>query len=576
MAAQPTGLGAGIRLFRRRRHLKRYRQIISVLTRNGFGLLLEQLGVYGYLRMRRRAAEERAREAENARLSFGERLRRSCEALGPTFVKIGQLLSTRPDILSAEVAGELAKLQDAVNPFSFEQVSQVVEAELGGKPETVFAAFDPKPLASASLSQVHLAKLDDDQAVAVKVQRPGIEEQIAIDLEILADLARFVMHHTHYGELYDFTGMVAELEQSLRRELDFSEEGRNADRFRQNFLKARQVAVPEICWSLTTPRVLTMHYIEGYRVTDHAALLAAGIDRRQLGIRLAESVSRQVLEDGFFHADPHPGNLAIRPDGTIVFLDLGMVGKLSRSRQKLLSRLFVGIVNEDSRQVVAAIAALGTIRQRGSLRRFEREIEQLLEQVLALPLREMDIGALLAQIFQLAYRYKVQIPGDLTLVAKVMLTLQGVLDQLDPDLNLLTIMKPVADKLIWRAWSLDDLGRDLTRGVLDTSDLLRQTPGFLLNFQHKLEDDDFTFQLGVRNLDKLQRQLDRITNRLSFSIILLAVSIIVAGIIIGTSLGASASQALGRINLIVLRVSLAIAGIILIGLLVSVFRSRKD
>jgi ubiquinone biosynthesis protein len=190
-----------------------------------------------------------------------------------------------------------------------------------------------------------------------------------------------------------------------------------------------------------------------------------------------------------------------------------------------LSRLFVGIVSEDSRQVVAAIAALGTIRQRGNLRRFEREIEQLLEQVLAMPLREMDIGALLAQIFQLAYRYKVLSPADLNTGRQGHADVfRALLDQLDPDLNLLTIMKPVADKLIWRAWSLDDLGRDLTRGILDTSDLLRQTPGFLLNFQHKLEDDDFTFQLGVRNLNKLQRQLDRITNRLSFSIILLAVA----------------------------------------------------
>jgi ubiquinone biosynthesis protein len=570
------GAFSGIRLFRRRRHLKRYRQIISVLTRNGFGLLLEQLGVYGYLRIRRRQTQaERDQTAENARLSIGERLRRSCEQLGPTFVKIGQILSTRPDVFSPEVAGELEKLQDAVHPFPFEEVRQVIRESFNEEPEALFASFDAEPLAAASLSQVHQARLHSGQAVVVKVQRPGIQEQIAVDLEILQDLVRFIVNHTHYGDLYDFTGMVDELDQSLNRELDFRKEGENADRFRKNLAKSEKTAVPDIRWIYTTERVLTMEYIEGMRITDRDAMKAAGIDCSELGIRLTHFLIRQVLDDGFFHADPHPGNLMIRPDGTIVYLDLGMVGHLSRSRQKSLSRMFIGIASQDSHQVVTAIAEMGTMRQRVSLRRFEQEVDKLLAYYLSLPINELDVGDLLAHIFQLAYVYKVQIPGELTLMARMMITLQGVLDQLDPDLNLLMIMKPVASKLVWHSWSLEDLGHDLQRSAHDYAELLRQSPAFLLNLQHKIEDDDFNLQFGIKNMDKLQKQFDRITNRLSFSVVLLAVSIIIAGIIIGTSLGAVNNPAINQINILILRIGLGIAGVILIGLLISMFQSRR-
>jgi ubiquinone biosynthesis protein len=562
-------------LFRRRRHLKRYRQIISVLTRNGFGLMLEQLGVFGYLRMRRQKGSDRQQAAENARLSIGERLRRSCEMLGPTFVKIGQILSTRPDILSPEVAGELEKLQDAVHPFPYDQVRQVIEEEFGEAVTAAFAAFSEEPLAAASLSQVHRATLPGGQAVVVKVQRPGIRDEIRTDLEILQDLVGFIDKHTHYGELYDFAGMMAELEKTLTAELDFAREGENADRFRKNFQNRERVAVPVVYWVKTTSRVLTLEYVSGLRVTQRDALKAAGIDCTDLGIRLAQTMVCQILEDGFFHADPHPGNVSIRPDGTIVFLDLGMVGQLSAARRKSLTRMFIGIAAQDGHQVVEAIVSLGTMQQRVSLRRFEQEIDRLLEHYLSLPMRELDIGDLLAHIFQLAFVYRVQIPGELTMMAKTLITLQGVLDKLDPELNLLEIMKPLAGRLLGRTATLEEIGHDIQRSAYDYAELLRQTPSFLLGLQHKIEDDDFMFQFDLKNLDKLSKHLDEITNRLSFSIILLAVSIIIAGILIGTSLGASGSDAVNQLNIFILRVGLGVAVVILIGLIISMFRSRR-
>ncbi len=562
-------------LLKKRRHLKRYRQIISVFTRNGFGLLMEQLGIFSYLRMRRsRISRSDEKAAENTRQTMGERLRRSCEQLGPTFVKIGQILSTRPDIFSAEVTGELEKLQDSVNPFPMADVRTVIRAEFGEPLETVFESFDETPLAAASLSQVHRAVLRGGRPVVVKVQRPGIKESIKTDLEILQDLVHFIEHYTRYGELYDFSGMMAELEKSLNNELDFCKEGENADVFRRNFLDQDKVAVPEIRWVYTTGRVLTMEYISGWRITQTEEMKAAGINCSDLGIRLSHAMIRQFFQDGFFHADPHPGNLTVRPDGTIVFLDLGMVGRLSASYKRILSKLFVGIATQDSHQVVEAVAAMDTMKRRVSLRHFEQEIDRLLEQYMSLPMHDLHVGDLLAQIFQLAYVYHVRIPGELTLIAKTLITLQGVLDKLDQNLNLLEIMKPMVGKLLKETVSVDEMGRAVKHGLHDYGELLRLTPAFLLNLQHKLEDDDFNLQFDLKNIDKVQKHFDRITNRLSFSVILLAVSIIIAGIIVGTSLGAGVSPVLGQMNLVILRIGLGIAAVILLGLIISMFRSK--
>jgi ubiquinone biosynthesis protein len=560
----------------RRLHLKRYNQIISVLVRNGFGLLLEQLGIFNYLKIRRRPPDpDSAKAAENARKSIGQRLRCTCEELGPTFIKIGQVLSTRPDILSPQISGELEKLQEAVSPFPFDDVLKVIGEEFAEPLEAIFPWIDSQPLAAASLSQVHRARLPTGQTVVVKVQRPEIAAQIKVDLEILQDLVGFVSRHTRFGDLYDFKGMMFELERSLQNELDFRKEGENADRFRKSIASRKQVSVPVIRWIYTTSRVLTMEEVSGIRISQTAALDAAGINRHDLGVRLAQEMVSQILEDGFFHADPHPGNLWIQPDGTITFLDLGMVGHLSESRKRALSGLFVGMATRDSHQVVEAIVDLDTMQQRGSLRRFEHEVDGLLEEYMTQPIASIKIGELMARIFQLAFTYHVCIPGEMTLIAKVMITLQGILERLDPDVNLLVIMQPMASKLLLSSFSLQDIGRDLRRNLTDYRAFLRQAPTFLVELIHKMEADDYTLQFNLKNLDKVQKHLDRISNRLSISVVLLAVSLIIAGIIIGSSLSAGSSPELLHLHNVILQVGLGAAALIVIGLIVSMFRSKR-
>jgi len=566
----------------RRLHWRRYRQIIGVLVSNGFGLLLEQLGIFGYLRLRHRKLDSGSIEAAaNARLSVGERLRLSCEQLGPTFVKIGQILSTRPDIFSPEIAGELEKLQDSANPFPFADVRQVIESEFGQPMEEVFAWIDPEPIAAASLSQVHRAGLPTGQTVVVKVQRPGIKAGIETDLSILKDLVGFVVNRTSYGDLYDFAGMMAQLERTLMNELDFRKEGANADRFRRNFSarpsknQAQGVAVPVIRWIYTTDRVLTMDCVDGIRINRIDELEEAGIDRSELAIRLCQDIVFQVLEDGFFHADPHPGNLLVGKDGRLFFLDLGMVGELSEKKKRVLSNLFIGIANKNSRRVTEAIVDLDTLKKRVGLRKFEREIDHLLDTYLSIPISEIQLGPLIAEIFQLAYRHKIRIPGEMTLIAKVLITLQGITEKLDPEVNLLVIMRPLATRLVRRGFSLEELGYDLQRGIGDLKALLQQAPPVLLGFLHKLEEDDYSIQFDLKDIDKVQKHFDRISNRLSFSIVLLAVSLIVAGIIVGSSLAAGNEPSLLRLNTIVLRASLVVAAAIIVALIISIFRTKK-
>lgn len=559
----------------RHRHLKRYRQIISVFARNGFAVLFDQIGIFSYLRLRKKQAIAEAEEAGHARLSVGERLRISCEELGPTFIKIGQIISTRPDIVSPEVAEELAKLQEAVNPFPFIDVKEVIETSFGEPIEAVFSEISPTQVAAASLSQVHRAKLPTGREVAVKVQRPGIRESIEIDLEILEDLIAFVENHTRYGELYDFSGMVEELKRSIHEELDFRREGENFDSFRRMFEQDPQADAPLVHWIYSNEYVLTMSYVTGYRVSQTAAMKKAGINLTDLGIRIARQISEQIFSHGLFHADPHPGNLLIQDDGSIMYLDLGMVGRINEKKRKILADMFVGIAAKDARQVVQAFVDMNTMRQRVNLKKFEDDIDRLLEQYLSVAIEEIKVGDLLAEIFQLAFKYKVRLPAAFTLIAKVLITLQGILEMLDPDLDLLTIMKPIAAQLMKHRFSLEDTARQAQRTGFEYARFMQQLPTFLVNLFHKMEDDEYRLEFELKDIDKVQKHLDEVFNRISFSLILLGVSIIIAGIIVGASMTAGAGPEISHLNMFILRAGLVVAGAIIVFLIISMIRSKK-
>ncbi len=549
----------------------RYRQIITVFTKHGFGLLLDQLGIFKYLRLKKKNVNN-GTEDGSSRLSTGERLRLCLEELGPAFVKLGQILSTRPDIFPAGIVEELKKLQDSVPPFSISEVRSVVEEEFEDRLENIYKEFEEKPVAAASMSQVHRARLNSGIQVAVKVQRPGIEKIIHQDLTILKDLAYFVDHHTQYGELYDCSGMVREFENTIINELDFTKEAENADTFKRNFAKDGGITVPRVKWIYTTRRVLTMEYIEGIRIDDFEALEAAGIDRRHIAKKLAMSLCNQIFRDGFFHADPHPGNIQVLPDGTIVFLDLGMVGYLDEIRKRMISNFFVGVASKDSTMVVKSIIGMETMPKRSNIKRFEKDVDIIIEKYLTMPLNEIKVEELLYETFNLAFLHHIRIPREFALLCKTVGTLQGLLQKLAPDLNALAVAKPIAKKLVYQSLSVEAIGRDVRKGLWSYKELFKEIPSAVLSLLGKIEEDDFAVQFQIKDIENVQKRLDRVFNRISFSLVLLSISIIIAGIIIGSGLSANTGSQMYFLNLTILKIGLIIAGLIIVGLFISMFK----
>jgi ubiquinone biosynthesis protein len=558
----------------KRIHSRRYREIIAVFTKHGFGLMLERFGLRYPLKIKGKVSDSDV-TPDIAGASAGKRLKLALEELGPAFVKLGQILSIRQDILPADITEELKKLQDSVQPFPYSGVKELIEAEFEDNLENIYKEFDEQPVASASISQVHRARLVSGKQVAVKVQRPDIENIIHLDLDILKYLAHFVDHRTKYGELYDFSGMVAEFEKTIQNELDFTKEGENADTFLRNFSQDEGVAVPKIRWIYTTKRVLTMEYVEGIKISDCDALDQAGIDRGELAERLATSICNQVLRDGFFHADPHPGNIQVLTDGTIIFLDLGMVGCLSETRKEMICNFFIGVASKDTGLVVSSILDMDAMPDRRNVRKFEKDIDAIIEKYLTMPMSGIKIDELLQEVFQTAFLNHVKIPHEFALLAKTLGTLQGLLEKLAPDLNSLVVAEPIAKKLVYQSFSADKMKSQIKKNLLGYRNLLTEFPVAMRNLLRKAEEEDFTVSFEMKEMDNLQKRLERIFNRISFSVILLAVSIIIAGVLISSGLSANTSGEMVVFNITVLKTGLAFAAVIVLGLVVSMFRSRR-
>jgi len=553
-------------------NIKRYQEIITVFAKHGFGLIIDQLGIFDYLKMRKHGTEA---ETSNSKLSIGERLRLSMEELGPTFVKLGQILSTQADIVPQDIVKELKKLQSSVQPFSFNEAKAVIESEFEDTLENIFKEFTKEPIASASISQVHYAVLKSGKKVAVKVQRPGIERVISNDLNILRDLAHFVDNHTKFGKIYDFSSMVDEFDRTLKNELDFTKEGENADTFRDNFAKDRGVKVPEINWTYTSRRVLTMEFIEGMGIDDQEALDKAGIDKKETAKRIAESVCNQILRDGFFHADPHPGNIKILMDGTIVFLDLGMVGRISDTRRKTISKLFVAVANKDTRRVARAVMELDAMYDKRNVKKFEQDVDLMLDKYLAMPWSKINVGEVFYEVFNIAFLNGIKLPREFTMLAKSFATLQSILEQLAPELNTIEVAKPIAKKLVLQSYSVKNIRSTISRNASAYKDLLSELPFYIQNLLEKADDGELTLQLKIKDIENIQKRFDRAVNRISFSVILLAVCIVITGIIIGSSQNAIEGSQMYLLYITALRIGIVVAFSIVLVVIISMFRSGR-
>ncbi|WP_432662955.1 AarF/UbiB family protein [Wukongibacter baidiensis] len=556
----------------RYKHIKRYNEIARVFIKHGFGTVLDQLGILKYLNIKKKTANSEERDKQ---LSIGERLRLVLEELGPTFIKLGQIMSTRSDMLSEDIIIELEKLHDSAPPFPFDDAKVCIEYELGENLEDIFVEFNKEPLGVASIGQVHLAKLKDGQQVVVKVQRPSIEKKIEEDMNILKDLAWFMDTRTKYGKLYEFRTMVKEFQSVLREELDYRIEGENTEIFKENLSKDKQIIIPSVYWDYTTRGVLTLEYMGGISLSKIEELKVENMDREAIAKTISKSIFEQILRDGFYHGDPHPGNIKVLPQNKIVLLDFGMVGKLKEERRKQFLKILLGVVFRNSRLIVDAFVGLDVITKRSDVKKLQREIDNLIDEYIELPLNEIKLAEIFNKIFDLALKYKIKMPKEFTMLVKALATVEGVVEKLSPELNMLEIAQPIAKKLMFRVFSPKTIKNDIAEAIFDYGGIIKDIPDFILNFLRKMEDEDYVWSFKLRGANEVLKRFDKITNKISFSIALLSLSIIMAGLIIGFGMAARVGTQAYIFNLSILKLGLIAAVLMYLWLIFSIFKTGR-
>lgn len=507
--------------FRSVRHLRRYSEIASVFIRHGFGFALNVLNLD--LGVPRRVMHQPSgRKTNTASEDLAVHFRLALEELGPTFVKLGQILSTRPDMLPPSFILELSKLQDMVPPVPWEAIREVLTQELGKDPEQVFLVIDHQPMAAASLAQVHSAILPNGSEVVVKVQRPGISTVIDTDLEILAILADRAQS-TKWGKIYDFVNIVNDFSFLLRSELDYRREGHNADRFRENFSDEPYLYIPHVYWDVSTQHVIVLERIRGIKIDDIAALDAAGYDRHQIAVNSARIIIKEVLEDGFFHADPHPGNFYVLPGEVIGAMDFGMVGYLKDQDRLNLIRLYVVSVSLDADGIVDQFIRMGAASTEVDRAGLSRDIGRLLNKYYALPLKDIRAREVIEEIMPMAFRYHIRLPDDLWLLGKTLMMMEGVGLRLDPEFNIFEVAQPFVKRLIWHTIKPGTRWEQvLLLGSASWGDLLGHLPRAGNRLLERLEQDE-PLKVRLEETHPVIQHFDRVFRQLSLSVLTAAV-----------------------------------------------------
>jgi len=508
------------------RQLRRLREIATILVRYGFADVLGRLRLERYLALGRRIFfPRRARAAE--RLTQAQRLRLALEALGPTFIKFGQALSTRADVLPSDFVAEFSRLQDEVPPLAPGEAEAAIERELGTPLGSIFSEFDSTPIAAASIAQVHRARLVSGEEVAVKVRRPGISSVIESDLAIMGYLARLAERYLPDADVYRPSMLVHQFALSIRREQDLAREGRTIGRFAQDFAGDPSVHFPRVYWNETTSGVLTMEFVRGVKLSDILAGRADG-DRRLLAQRGAEVLLKQILLHGVFHADPHPANVFVLPGDVICLLDFGNIGRVDRQLREKLARLVGAVVRQDPEALADSVIAIAQPHEvnRAELR---NDLTEMLESYSVVALGNLAIGELLRDILGAMARHRLRMPADLMLLARALVTSEGVGRQLDPAFNMVETARPLVERVLRERTSPSALVERAGELAHDTAEVVQALPRGVLEIIEKARTDRFQIQFVHRNLEHFVQELDRSSNRLSLAVL-------VAALIVGSSL----------------------------------------
>jgi ubiquinone biosynthesis protein len=502
---------------------RRYRQITSILARHSLGFLVGSLSSHAPGVLLHPHSESPANG--RAHLTRPEHVRKAIEELGPTFIKLGQILSTRGDLLPPAYLDELEKLQDSAPPIPSEQVRGVLAEEFGRPVDELFASFDSQPLAAASIGQVHCATLLDGSEVVVKVRRPGVEEQVELDLHILLDLALRAGRHWSAARFYDLYAIAQEFAQTLRSELDYLHEAENADRFAQNFADDPDIHIPRVYWERTTARVLTLERIRGMKFTDLRAIKAARLDRRDIARRAARALLKMILDDGFFHADPHAGNLFVEADGTIALVDFGMVGRVEGPTQDLLVRLVLCMASNDASRLADVLLSISTAHVHVDRNALKRDLQHILERYLNRPLGDVKLSAFLSELLAVVRWHHLRLPTNLALLIKTLGMDEGLGVALDPHFDMMEVYVPYVEAFVRRQFSPRAWLKHFALFGLDSLQMGLEVPQQLHRILGDIERGGFEVNVQPESFEPYLARLEVLANRIVLGILVAAFTV---------------------------------------------------
>ncbi len=549
-------------------NIDRLRQIIQVLVKYGFGYIIDRLKIDQNIIRKNLIRFGQIKKLDLFDMPMPVRARKVLEELGPTFIKLGQILSTRPDIIPLEFCKEFEKLQDDVPPFEYKKAEEVIRDELKNPVDKVFNNFSRTPEAAASLSQVHFAELKTGEKVVVKVQRPDIRKVITTDLNILEGLAKLMEKRIEESRIYNPVGIVNEFKETILKEIDFNAEATHSVRFQLNFKDDTTVYVPKIFHNLSTGKVLTIERIEGTKITDIEKIEKSGLDRKQIAVNGANAILKQIFIDGFFHADPHPGNIFVIEGNKIVFLDYGMVGRIDEATKDQLANILTAMIARDVPEISDAFIAMGMIDE-VDVRKLNLGLADLMDSYYGIPLNELRIGPLLVEIVKLVSQYRVKIPPDLFLLVKTMLTIESVGSSLYPEFNMTVQAKPFVENLLKSRYSPKRIAMEIRKFAKDLYRFKSTFPKDLNIILSRIKKGTLSIDFEHQGLENLILHMDKVSNRIAFSLIIAAL-VIGSSIIMQTDKGPLflGFPVLGVIGFIV-------ASILGLGLAIAILRSGR-
>ncbi len=510
------------------RHINRYRQILQVFFKYGFGELLDTLKIEQILEAGLRKVSRKRRETFET-LTTPQRFRLALEELGPTFVKLGQVLSTRPDLIPLAFIEELTKLQDEVPPFPYSEVREIIRAETGKFPEELFESFDENPLAAASIGQVHSARLKDGTDVVVKVQRPRIKKTIEIDLEIMLHLTGLTERHLEELQVIRPSRIVEEFARTLEEEIDYTVELSHIERFARQFDKDDTIRVPGVYRELSTERILTMEDIHGIKASDLNSLKREGYDLPLLAKEGADLIMKQIFTYGFFHGDPHPGNIFFLPGNIICYIDFGMMGRIGRSERDDFADMLMAVVQRNDKKMVEVILKLTNYDIEPDRIKLEQETGDFIDRYLYRPLKELQLGRLIQQLLELMTKNHLTIKANFFLMMKALSQVESLGVELDPDFEFITQAKPFVQRVQMARLNPKRIAGELLESGSELVNLLKDIPGEVRSILEQTRNGKLKIIFQHQGLDPVLSTFDRTSNRIAFAIVL-------AALIIGSSL----------------------------------------